>query len=234
MLRDVSAQWAAIRQNKRPNASGHLLYDELAIFLLKRAEDKQMVHRTWPNHWRAKKTATRRIGLLLGSTLLWSLASCSNTVSQCGQFAGVINQSQNIKDNFESDIESAKVKASGAKGLDELKTSAGEYTAAVETITEQIDGMAEELGGLNIADEQLDEYRDTHVIVISQYKEALLSASEAMQMVVDAKDEDEFRSIFDKFQAQANSAFSDIQSLNAQESDLLGQVNAYCNQEAES
>ena len=176
----------------------------------------------------------RKTGVLLSSLLLWSLASCSNTVSQCGQFASVINQSQDIKNNFESEIESAKIKASGATGLAELKTSAQEYTAAVETVASQIEEMAEELGGLAIDDEQLDEYRNSHVIVISQYREALLSASEAMQLVVDAKDENEFRSIFDKFQTQANSAFNDIQSLNAQESDLLGQVNAYCGQEVQS
>ena len=171
---------------------------------------------------------------MLSSFVLGALASCSNTVSQCGQFANVINQSQDIKNDFEREIESAKIKASGAEGLAQLKTSAEEYTAAVATVTNQIDGMANELGGLDIADEQLDEYRDRHVVVISEYKEALLAASGAMQLVVEAKDEDEFRSIFDRFQVQANSAFNDIQSLNAQESDLLGQVNAYCNQQAQS
>ena len=173
----------------------------------------------------------RRIGVLLSSFLLWNLVGCSNTASQCGQFASVVNQSQDIKSDFESKIESAKIKASGATGLAELKTSAQEYTAAVETVTSQIEGMAEELSQLPIDDEQLDEYRDSHVIIISQYGEALISASKAMQLVIDAKNEDEFRNIFDKFQTQANSAFNDIQSLNAQESDLLEQVNTYCSQE---
>ena len=173
----------------------------------------------------------RRIGVLLSSFLLWNLVGCSNTASQCGQFASVVNQSQDIKSDFESKIESAKIKASGATGLAELKTSAQEYTAAVETVTGQIEGMAEELSQLPIDDEQLDEYRDSHVIIISQYGEALISASKAMQLVIDAKNEDEFRNIFDKFQTQANSAFNDIQSLNAQESDLLEQVNTYCSQE---
>lgn len=181
-----------------------------------------------------RKTASQKIGFMLLSGLLLGLASCSNTVSQCGQFASVINQSQEIKNDFESEIESAKIKASGAKGLAELKTSAQEYTAAVETVAGQIEGMSQELSGLDIADEQLDEYRESHVMVISDYKEALLSASGAMQLVVDAKDEDEFRSIFDNFQSQANRAFSNIQSLNAQESDLIGQINTYCNQEAQS
>ncbi len=193
-----------------------------------------MVQGNRPKILKTKKSTPKKIGFLLGSVLLFGLASCSNTVSQCGQFANVINQSQDIKRDFESEIESAKIKASGAKDLAELKTSAQEYTAAVETVTSQIDGMAQDLSGLNIADEQLDEYRDSHVVIISQYKEALLSASEAMQLVVDAKNENEFRGIFDDFQSQANSAFSDIQSLNAQESDLIEQVNAYCSQEAAS
>lgn len=187
-----------------------------------------------PKTPKTKSSTPKNIGRWLGSVLLFGLTSCSNTVSQCGQFANVINQSQDIKKDFESEIESAKVKASGAKDLAELKTSAEEYTAAVETVTSQIDGMAQDLSDLNIADEQLDEYRDSHVVIISQYKEALLSASEAMQLVIDAKDENAFRGIFDEFQAQANSAFSDIQSLNGQESDLIGQVNTYCGQEAGS
>lgn len=172
----------------------------------------------------------RKVGVLLSSFLLWNLVGCSNMTSQCGQFASVVNQSQDIKKDFESKIESAKIQASGATGLAELKTSAQEYTAAVETLTGQIEGMSKELGQLTIDDEQLDEYRDSHIIIISQYGEALLAASKAMQLVIDAKDENEFRSIFDKFQTQANSAFNDIQSLNAQESDLLRQVNTYCSQ----
>ncbi len=187
-----------------------------------------------PQTLQIPKRVPQKIGLFLGSALLFGLTSCSSTVSQCAQFANVINQSQDIKKDFESEIESAKIKAAGAKDLTELKTSAQEYTAAVETVTSQIDGMAQDLTGLNLADEQLDKYRDSHVVIISQYKAALLSASGAMQLVIDAKNENEFRGIFDNFQTQANSAFSDIQALNQQESDLIGQVNTYCGQEADS
>ncbi|PZO20327.1 MAG: hypothetical protein DCF25_06770 [Leptolyngbya foveolarum] len=193
-----------------------------------------MVKGSQPKILKTKRSIPKKIGLFLGSALLFGLASCSNTVSQCGQFANVINQSQDIKKVFESEIESAKIKASGAKDLAELKTSAQEYTAAVGTVTSQIDGMAQELSGLTLADEQLDEYRDSHVVIISQYKAALLSASEAMQLVIDAKDENAFRGIFDDFQTKANSAFSDIQALNEQESGLIEQVNTYCGQEADS
>ena len=181
-----------------------------------------------------KKTTVRRGGFLLSGLLLFALASCSNTVSQCGQFAGVINQSQEIKSTFEDEIETAKIKAAGSQGLPELKIAAGEYTTAVSKVTGQIDEMGTDLEALNIDDEQLDEYRDSYVGVIFEYQEALIAASEAMQLVVDAKDENEFRGIFDNFQTRANSAFNDIQLLNAQESDLVGQVNAYCSQQVQS
>lgn len=173
------------------------------------------------------------IGRLLGGALLLGLASCSNTASQCGQFAGVINQSQSIKNEFENEIESAKIKAAGSQGLPELKTAAQEYTTAVQQVTGQIDSMAEDLSALNIDDEQLDEYRDRYYTILTDYKDGLGAASDSMQLVVEAKDENAFRGIFDSFQSKANSAFNSIQTLNGQESDLVGQINTYCGQQAQ-
>ena len=175
---------------------------------------------------------SHKIGFLLSGALLLALASCSNTVSQCGQLAAVINQSQSVKDDFEKEIESAKIKAAGSSGLPELKTAAQEYTTAVQTVAGQIDSMGQDLDELNIDDDQLDEYRDRYVTVLTDYQKALSGASEAMQLVVEAKDENEFRDIFDNFQSKANGAFNDIQLSNAQEADLVGLVNGYCTEQA--
>jgi predicted nucleic acid-binding Zn-ribbon protein len=157
--------------------------------------------------------------------------SCGGRVSQCNQFADVINQSQGFKAEFESKIEGSMTQASGARNLQDLQAAAGEYTAAVDQVTGDIGGMVESLEGLNISDEQLDEYRDRYTTTIRDSQAALTAASSAMQLVTKAKNEDEFRKIFDSFQTRANGAFSDLQALSAQEAELIGQVNAYCGAE---
>lgn len=174
---------------------------------------------------------TKAAHILLSGFLLLALASCGGRVSQCNQFADVINQSQSFKTEFESKIESSMTQASGAQNLKDLQAAAGEYTAAVNQVTGEIDGMVQSLEGLNISDEQLDEYRDRYTTTIRDSKEALTTASSAMQLVTEAKSEDEFRKIFDSFQTRANGAFSNLQSLSAQEAELIGQINTYCGAE---
>ncbi|MGB7251053.1 MAG: hypothetical protein WBC73_19115 [Phormidesmis sp.] len=169
----------------------------------------------------------------LVALLLIGLFGCNSKVSQCNQFASIINQSQSFKDDFEGEIEGAMTQASGAQGLEDLRAAAEEYTGAVEKITGKIDGMTQDLEGLSIGDEQLDEYRDRYITIVTDSQAALSSASNAMQLVAEAQSEDEFRKIFDSFQTQANSAFSDLQSLSVEESTLIEQVNAYCGAEAE-
>lgn len=170
---------------------------------------------------------------LLSGLILIGLVSCNSKVSQCNQFAEIINDSQGFKAEFEAEIESSMTQASGAQGLEDLKGSANEYTAAVDKVTGKIGEMVQGLEGIDIADEQLDEYRDTYVTVITGSRDALTSASGAMQLVANAQTEDEFRDIFDTFQTQANTAFSDLQTLSAQELELIEQVNAYCGAEPE-
>lgn len=170
---------------------------------------------------------------LVGGLLLVGIVSCDRKVSQCNQFADVINQSQSFKAEFESEIQSAMAQASSAQNLEDLQAFAGEYTAAVEKVTGEISGMEQDLAGLSIGDEQLDEYRDSYVTVITSSREALTAAGEAMQTVAAIKSEDEFREIFDTFQTQTDSAFSDLQSLSTEESALITQVNDYCGTQAE-
>ncbi|MEL6813645.1 MAG: hypothetical protein AAFP03_02385 [Cyanobacteria bacterium J06598_3] len=171
--------------------------------------------------------------LLLTGFLLINLASCNSKVSQCNQFADIINDSQSFKSEFEAEIESSMTQASGAQGLEDLQGSAAEYTAAVDKVTTKIGTMVQNLENIDISDEQLDEYRDTYVTTITGSRDALTAASSAMQLVTNAKNEDEFRAIFDQFQTQANTAFSDLQTLSNQESDLIEQVNTYCGSNGE-
>lgn len=181
-----------------------------------------------PNSARSKTALT-----LVSSLLLVGIVSCDRKVSQCNQFADVINQSQSFKAEFESEIQSAMAQASSAQNLEDLQAFAGEYTAAVEKVTDEIGGMEQDLTGLSIDDEQLDEYRDSYVTIITSSREALTTAGNAMQTVAAVKTEDEFRKIFDAFQTQTDSAFSDLQSLSAEESALITQVNDYCGAQPE-
>lgn len=180
---------------------------------------------------RSKPATIARI--LLSGLLIVGLASCDRKVSQCNQLANVINQSQSFKAEFESEIQSAMAQASSAQNLEDLQTFAGDYTAAVEKVVGEIDGMSETLADLTIADEQLDDYRDSYVTVITDSKNALSEASDAMQLIATVESEDEFRTVFDTFQTQANSAFNDLQSLSATESTLITQINDYCGAQPE-
>lgn len=174
-----------------------------------------------------------KTSLLLSGFILVGLTSCNLKVSQCNQIADVINNSQSFKSEYEAEIESAMTQASGAQGLEDLQASAEDYTAAVDKVTGKLVGMVQNLAGLDIGDEQLNEYRDTYVTVITDSKDALTAASDAMQLVATAQTENEFRDIFETFQTQANSAFSDIQSLSTEELDLIEQINSYCGAETE-
>ena len=169
----------------------------------------------------------------IASLSLLVITSCSGTASQCKQFANVINQAQSVKIEFETAIESAMTKASGAQGLDDLQVSAQDYIDAMDTVTAEIDTMGQSLADINIDDEQLDEYRDSYVATIDQLKAAFDKAQGAMQMVVEAENEEAFKKVFDQFQTQANSAFTEIQTLDVQEGNLIEQVNTYCAPPAE-
>ncbi len=171
---------------------------------------------------------SHRQKIFLSGFLLIGLMSCNAQASQCKRFADVTQQSQSIRESFDSEIESAQLAASGAQDLEALKAAAEEYTSAVSKVTDQLDAMTQSFEGIALEDEQLDEYRDRYVVFLSESKIALMTASGAMQMVIDAKTEAEFRDSFGTFTAQGDRAFSDLQSLDTEEDDILGQFNAYC------
>ena len=162
--------------------------------------------------------------------LVLLLSSCSSPASQCKQFADVTQQYQSLRDEFEADIKSSQVKASGAKNLKDVQAAATDYNAAVNATTGKLDDMIQDLSGLNITDSQLDEYRESYVIALTGSKAALGTAREAMQLVIDAKTEDALRDVFNTYQTKGNRAYDDILSLDAKESAIIEQVNEYCAQ----
>ncbi|NJM98524.1 MAG: hypothetical protein HC800_16385 [Phormidesmis sp. RL_2_1] len=167
--------------------------------------------------------------ILLLLPFLLSLIACTpQPASQCRQFANITQQSKSIRESFDSDIADAQVKISAAQDLATLQTAAQDYTAAFERVITQLDTMSQAFEQINIADEQLDDYRDRYISFIANTKTALTEGSAAMQLVIDAKTEADFSAIFATFTSQSNAAYSNIQKLDQQEDDILNQFNAYC------
>ncbi|MGC1308713.1 MAG: hypothetical protein WA885_15920, partial [Phormidesmis sp.] len=160
--------------------------------------------------------------------LLTALTACSGPASQCKQFAEITQQSADIRSQFDSEIESAQISASGAQSLEELQAAAKEYTAAVDTLTQKLDTMRQSFEGINIDDAQLSEHRESYLLFISESKTALTEAGKAMQLVIDAKTEAEFKAVFGDFTAQANRAFGEIQTLDTEEETIIDAFNTYC------
>lgn len=177
-------------------------------------------------HCRVLQVSTRK--LILSGFVLFGLVSCNAQASQCKQFADITQQSQSIRESFDSEIEAVQLRASGAQDLEQLKAAAKEYTGAVRQVTDQLDSMTQSFEGITLTDEQLDEYRDRYIEFLKETKTALGIASGVMQQVIDTKTEAEFRDSFGTLTAQGDRAFKDLQSLDTEEDDILGQFNAYC------
>jgi hypothetical protein len=175
----------------------------------------------------SKKIALTALCLLIG------LSGCSTAASQCKQFADVTRDYQTLRDAFKADIEGSQVKASGAQSLEDVHAAATDYKAAVTSMTGQLDAMLQDLSALSITDPQLAEYREAYVITLTGSKAALGSAGDAMQMVLNAKTKEALRDTFSAYQTKGNRAYDDILSLDARESALVDEVNAYCAQPAE-
>lgn len=170
--------------------------------------------------------------ILLGLAAL-TLTSCGpSTVAQCNAFADVINQAQVFKDEFETEIDSFTQQAQGAESLGDIQTAASQYISAVDKVVVSIDGMVTSLNDLDLADEQLSEYRDGYAGIISGSAQELTVAGEAMQLVADAESEADLSNVLEEFQNKANTAFTKLQTLSQDEATLVSDINTYCGAEA--
>ncbi|MDV3351678.1 hypothetical protein D0962_09705 [Leptolyngbyaceae cyanobacterium CCMR0082] len=161
-----------------------------------------------------------------------TLASCGpSKVAQCNAFADVINQAQVFKDEFETEIDSFTQQAQGAESLGDIQTAATQYISAVEKVVVSIDGMVTSLGELELADEQLSQYRDGYAEIISGSATELNVAGEAMQLVANAESETDLSNVLEEFQGKANNAFTNLQTLSQNEATLVNDINTYCGAE---
>lgn len=166
--------------------------------------------------------------LSLFSLLIFLLAGCNPPASQCKQFAAVTQQSTNIREAFDQDIETAQVKLSGAQSLSDLQGGAKDYAAAVNKVIAQLNTMTQAFEQISITDEQLSEYRSQYLSFVEGSKSALTDANGAMQMVIESKNERDFRAIFGTFTAQSDRAYNKLKALDTQENEILTQLNSYC------
>lgn len=176
--------------------------------------------------------ALNRALTLPSSLLLLALTSCGQPASQCQQLITLINDSQPFAQDYEQSINTSLGKVSSAQNLPELKAAASDYMGTVQDASVGSSNLARSLSELSITDEQLNSYRDRYVAVATQWSNALVSAREAMQLLAEADSEEAFQREFDRFQAKTNSAYSLLQSVDNEESQLIEGINSYCQQEA--
>ena len=161
-----------------------------------------------------------------------ALTSCGpSTVAQCNAFADVINQAQEFKDEFETEIDSFTQQAQGAESLGDIQTAAGQYIEAVDKVVGSIDGMVTSLNELELTDTELSSYRDGYADIIAGSAQELRIAGEAMQLVAGAKSETDLSNVLTEFQGKANDAFTNLQTLSQDEATLVTDINTYCGAE---
>ena len=165
---------------------------------------------------------------LLSSLMLIGLASCGARVSQCRRLAEPINEANSFIQDYEQDMDQALAQFSGAQNLSDINAAASDYIRAVENVRTELDALAQATGSVDIEDEQLNEYRNQYTTVFSQWTAALVTARDAMRQLTDVTTEEEVRSLFGRFQAQTDSAYSAIQTIDGQEAALIEGINAYC------
>ena len=174
--------------------------------------------------------SSKKQAIFLSATLVTLLAACNSPASQCRQVADAIRQSQAARETFNTEIEAAQLKVSSAQNIEDVKAAATDYIAAVRSINKALEGTLQDLGNVNAEDTQLNEYRENYIITLNGSKAALSSAGDAMQLVLDAEDEEALRGVFSTHQTKTNRAYDDILAQDAKESALVEQINAYCSE----
>jgi len=173
---------------------------------------------------------TKKQSVLLGAALIGLLSACDSGASQCRQVGDAIRQSQAAGDAFFADIEAAQLKISGAQDIAGMHAAATDYISAIRSVNQGLDATLQDLGNINTEDPQLNEYRESYILTLNGSKVALGSAGDAMQLVLEAKDEESLRSVFSTHQTKSNRAYDDILAQDAKAFALVEQINAYCGQ----
>ncbi len=176
---------------------------------------------------------SQKVLTLLSSLILIGLTSCGGRVSQCKQLVTPINNADSFVQEYEQDMDKALAQFSSAENLSDMNAAASSYVRVVNNVLGQLNALVQETSAVNIEDEQLNEYREQYVVSITQWTTALTTARDSMAELASVATEAEVPSMFGRFQAKADSAFSAIQTIDTQEAELIETIVAYCESNAE-
>ncbi len=149
-------------------------------------------------------------------------------LEECNNFAESINRNQAIMADFEAEIATFAENAASAETLDEITAAASQYVEAVDQVTNSLETLADELALLAFADLQLQDYRDDYVDVLAGFNTALDSVNTAMSKVATVETENELIASLETVEVDASAAIGQIESLAVDESNLIDNVNDYC------
>jgi len=175
------------------------------------------------------KRLSHRTVLSVGTIFALFLSSCGESkVSQCNRLAEVVNQTQTFMQEFETEIQNFSTSAASVQNLEDITTAASQYTEAVGTVVTQLDSLATDLEGTELADESLNQFRDQYIEVVKGFNTSLQAAKTAMESVKDAQSEAELPALLQQSQTDTLEAVESIEQLSTQESEVIDGVNTYC------
>ncbi len=180
---------------------------------------KITVPRGRPRYW---------LGALGGVAMLLLTGCGSSKVAQCNELAEVVNQTQGFMQDFETEIQTFSENAAQVKNLEDIKAAASQYTAAVDKVVTNLDGLVADLEATSLEDETLSQFRASYVEVVRGFSAALQEASQAMDLVVTVQSEADLPAKIEESQQQTVNAVAAIEELSQTEAQLINEVNTYC------
>lgn len=151
-----------------------------------------------------------------------------SVLAECRDLTQVVNQTQGFMRSFESDIATFSESAAQAKTLNDIKTAASQYTTAVGQVVTNLNGLEEELQSTSLNEETLIQFRNSYVEVVQGFSTSLQDASQAMELVVTVESEADLPARIEQSQQKTMTAVTKIEDLSKQESSLISDVNAFC------
>ena len=162
------------------------------------------------------------------------LSSCGvSTVQQCNSLAEVMNQGEEFKSEFETEMDAFGAQFEGTgndiASINEMATS---YVDVVGRVVTKIEEMATDLTALELPDETLAGYRDQYAEVTSNFGQELTKTSEAMATLQNVSNEEELMTAALEFQEKAVGAFTNLTTLSDEGDAITSQIQGYCEAEA--
>jgi chromosome segregation ATPase len=100
--------------------------------------------------------------------------------TECRDMARNVNRTQDFIQAFEAEIQTFSENASKVKNLNDIKSAASQYTAAVDKVVSDLDGLAANLQDMSLEDETLIQFRADYTDVVQGFSTALQDARQAI------------------------------------------------------